>query len=440
MPHFQYKGRDTSGALVTGTLDAGDADEVASRLFGDNVTPIDIKQVVGGQSRESRRPAKAASSQDSSLKATTPKSKEKTGPRERTAGESLRTLFTKKRVEADDLIMFSRQMYRLARSGIPLDRAIKGLEASMSNLYFRKIMRTVIDKLENGQTLATAMGGFPKVFSPLFLSLVHVGENTGRLDLAFLEVSRYLELEKNTAKQVKGATRYPSFVLLAMIAAVGVVTVFVIPVFSDTFDRLGADLPWQTVVLIETSNFVINYWPYIGAAVGAYVFSFISWIGTPGGREKWDQRKMRMPLAGPVFEKVALARFSRTLSMVLKAGLPIVQGLNVVSGAVGNQYIGKKVRKMRDGVERGEALHRTAIKSRMFTPLVLQMIAVGEETGALDELLLEVAEFYDAEVEYDLKSMSDAIEPILISFIAGLVLILALGVFLPIWDLNSAVQ
>ncbi len=444
MPHFHYKGRDNTGALVTGTLDAGDADEVASRLFGDNVTPIDITQVSGGQSRETRRtakPSKKEAANDSSLKsANVSKAKPAAGPRARTTGENLRTLFSKKRVEVDDLIMFSRQMYRLARSGIPLDRAIKGLEASLTNLYFRRILRTIIDKLENGQTLATAMGGFPKVFSQLFLSLVHVGENTGRLDLAFLEISRYLDLEKNTAKQVKGATRYPSFVLLAMIAAVGIVTVFVIPVFSDTFDRLGADLPWQTLVLINTSDFVINYWPYMAAAVGAYIFSFVSWIGTDNGREKWDQRKMRMPLAGPVFEKVALARFSRTLSMVLKAGLPIVQGLNVVSGAVGNRYIGKKVRKMRDGVERGEALHRTAVKSRMFTPLVLQMIAVGEETGALDELLLEVAEFYDAEVEYDLKSMSDAIEPILISFIAGLVLILALGVFLPIWDLNTAVQ
>lgn len=442
MPYFEYKGRDASGALVTGTLDAGSADEVASRLFGDSVTPIDITQTVRGAPASDRGARKKQDDARAKAKELDREKKDKAAESTRSTStrENLNTLFTKKRVEDDDLIMFARQMYSLTKSGLPLDRSIKGLERSLSNPYFRKILRHVIDSLENGQTLATALGNYPKVFSQLFLSLVHVGENTGRLDLAFKEISRYLELEKSTRKQVKGATRYPSFVLLAMIAAVGVVTVFVIPVFSSTFERLGADLPWQTVVLIKSSDFVINYWPYLGAAVGAYIFSFISWVGTDSGRTKWDERKMNLPLAGKVFKKVALARFARSLSMVLAAGLPIVQGLGVVSGAVGNSYVAKKVNKMRAGVERGESLHRTAVKSRMFTPLVLQMIAVGEETGQVDELLNEVAEFYDAEVEYEIKSMSDAIEPIMISFIAGLVLILALGVFLPIWDLNSAIQ
>lgn len=442
MPYFEYRGRDASGALVTGTLDAGSADEAASRLFGDSVTPIDITQTVRGNADTTTKKkavdSRARAKERELAKEKKAKSKATTQPP--STRDNLVGLFTKKRVEEDDLIMFARQMHSLTKSGLPLDRSIKGLERSLSNPYFRQILRHVIDSLENGQPLATALGNYPKVFSQLFLSLVHVGENTGRLDLAFKEVSRYLELEKSTRKQVKGATRYPSFVLLAMIAAVGVVTVFVIPVFSSTFDRLGADLPWQTVVLINSSDFVINYWPYLLAAVGAYLFSFMSWIGTDSGRTKWDERKMNMPLAGKVFKKVALARFARSLSMVLAAGLPVVQGLTVVSGAVGNSYVAKKVNKMRAGVERGESLHRTAVKSRMFTPLVLQMIAVGEETGTVDELLNEVAEFYDAEVEYEIKSMSDAIEPIMISFIAGLVLILALGVFLPIWDLNTAIQ
>ena len=423
-------------------MDASDADEAASRLFGESVTPIDITQVVRNAADATLKKKKDAQQAKGRAKELEREKQQKAQSKKRAVStkESLRTFFSKKKIEEDDMIMFARQMYSLQRSGLPLDRSLKGLEASLTNLYFRKVLRNVIDNIENGQSLATAMGAHPNVFSQLFLSLIHVGENTGRLDLAFKEISKYLELEKNTKKQVKGATRYPSFVLLAMVAAVGVVTVFVIPVFSETFERLGADLPWQTVVLINTSDFVINYWPYLGAAIGAYVFSFFSWIGTPNGRNKWDQRKMAMPLAGPVFKKVALGRFARTLSMVLKAGLPVVQGLNVVSGAVGNAYVAKKVNKMREGVERGETLHRAAVKSRMFPPLILQMIAVGEETGTVDELLNEVAEFYDAEIEYEIKSMSDAIEPILISFIAGLVLILALGVFLPIWDLNTAIQ
>ena len=418
MPNFEYSGRDSSGGLVTGTIDAGNADEVATQLFGQNVTPVDIKQVAR-------------------KRATT---KKRAGAESRSTIENINAILAKNRVETDDLIMFARQMHSLTKAGLPLDRAMKGLEASLSNPLFKSVLQDVIDGLENGQSLATAMGGHPKTFSDLFLSLIHVGENTGRLDLAFQEIGRYLELEKNTRKQVKSATRYPMFVIAAMIAALAVITVFVIPVFSQTFDRLGAELPWQTVVLINTSDFVVNYWPFLlGTAVVSF-FWFRYWVNTEKGRLSWDRRKMRFPLAGPVFEKVALGRFSRTLAMVLKAGLPIVQGLNVVAGAVGNAYVSRNVTRMRESVERGESLQRTAVNSKMFTPLVLQMISVGEETGAVDELLAEVAEFYDAEVEYDLKQMSDAIEPILISFIAGLVLILALGVFLPIWDLNTAVR
>ncbi|MCI5107509.1 MAG: type II secretion system F family protein [Pseudomonadales bacterium] len=419
MPHFEYSGRDRSGALVTGTVNAGSSDEAAAQLFGDSVTPIEIREVARQRERQ-----RASSGMD----------------RNASTMENLNAFLANKKVEVDDLIMFARQMHSLTRAGLPLDRAMKGLEASLNNQFFKSVLQDIIDGLENGQSLASAMGHHPKVFSQLFLSLVHVGENTGRLDLAFKEIGRYLELEKNTRKQVKSATRYPLFVISAMAAALAVITVFVIPVFSETFDRLGADLPWQTVILINTSDFVINYWPVILMAILGSFFWFRYWVKTESGRLSWDRRKLRLPLAGPVFEKVALARFSRTLGLVLNAGLPIVQGLNVVAGAVGNAYISDNVNKMREGVERGESLHRTAVNSQMFTPLVLQMISVGEETGAVDELLNEVAEFYDAEVEYDLKQMSDAIEPILISFIAGLVLILALGVFLPIWDLNTAVQ
>jgi len=418
MPHFEYSGRDGSGALISGSLDAASADEAAARLFGDNVTPIEIHEV--------RRRARAAGARQ--------------GDRGTSANDALREFFTGERIGVDEQIMFARQMYSLTKAGLPLDRAIKGLQASLSNMRFRRILGEVVESLENGQTLASALGRHPKIFSRLFLALVHVGENTGRLDLAFQEIGRYLALEKTTRKQVKSATRYPMFVMGAMAVALAVITVFVIPVFSSTFDRLGAELPWQTVVLIETSDFVVTFWPLILAAIGGAVFAFVSWVRTERGRLSWDRRKMRLPLAGPVFEKVALGRFARTFSMVMRAGLPIVQGLNVVAGAVGNAWVAKNVTGMREGVERGESLHRTAQHSGMFTPLVLQMIAVGEETGAVDELLGEVAEFYDAEVEYDLKQMSDAIEPILIVFIAGLVLILALGVFLPIWDLNTAVN
>lgn len=422
MPNFQYSGRDRSGALVSGRIDAGSPDDVAALLFGDNVTPIEIEEVAKPKTKQTGNRSKSTSEPES------------------TTRENIRAFLGGSRVEIEDLIIFSRQMFSLTKAGLPLDKAMKGLEASLTNEAFSKVLKDVIVGLENGMNLASALGRHPRVFSQLFLSLIHVGENTGQLDLAFREVGKYLELEKKTKQQVKSATRYPLFVICAIAAALAVITMFVIPVFAETFARLGADLPWQTVVLINTSDFVVNYWPFILLLFFGSFVMFTRWVNSDNGRLKWDEKKLKLPLAGPVFTRVSLARFARTFGMVMQAGVPIVQGLNVVAGAVGNAYIARNIEKMREGVERGESLHRTAVQSRMFSPLVLQMISVGEETGTVDELLAEVADFYDAEVEYDLKKLSDSIEPILITFIAGLVLILALGVFLPIWDLNTAVQ
>lgn len=421
MAFFEYSGRDRSGSLVSGSMDAGSADDVASSLFGDAITPINIKEISRKKNVEKSRFEQA---RKESL----------------TTSEKFTIFMGGAKVDIDELIVFSRQMYSLTKAGLPLDRSIKGLESSMKNPAFRKILRDILASLESGTNLAGALGRHPRVFSQLFLSLVHVGENTGRLELSFLEIGRYLELEKKTKQKVKSATRYPLFVLLAMAAALAVITVFVIPVFKTAFDSFGADLPWQTQILIDTSDFVVNYWPIILLVVFGGISGFITYKNTEKGRLKWDEKKLKLPIAGGVLERIALARFARAFSLVMAAGLPIVQGLIVVAGAVGNSWVAKHIDKMREGVERGESLHVTATRSGMFSPLVLQMIAVGEESGTVDELLAEVADFYDSEVEYDIDRLGDSIEPILIIFIAGLVLILALGVFLPIWDLNSAVN
>lgn len=423
MPQFKYSGRDNSGALISGSIVAPSADDVAAQLFGERITPIEISE----SKRKAEKDKKKAE-------------KKSYVPDDATTMERINAFLAGNKVEVDELIMFSRQMYSLTKAGLPLDRAIKGLEASLKNPVFKHVLRDVLSALEGGTSLASALGRHPKVFSELFLSLVHVGENTGRLELAFLEIGKYLELEKSTKKKVKSATRYPIFVLVAMAAALAVITVFVIPVFSDAFDSFGAELPWQTQALMNTSDFVLNYWPFILLGIFGSIAGFISYTNSEKGRLLWDRKKLGFPVFGHVLERIALGRFARSFSMVMSAGLPIVQGLIVVSGAVGNAYIAKNVQKMREGVERGESLYITAANTEMFSPLVLQMISVGEETGMVDELLAEVADFYDAEVEYDIDKLGDSIEPILIVFIAGLVLILALGVFLPIWDLNTAVN
>ena len=249
-----------------------------------------------------------------------------------------------------------------------------------------------------------------------------------------------MEIERNTDKQLKSATRYPMFVLMAMAGALAVVTVFVIPAFSGVFSKMGADLPWQTKALIATSDFAVNFWPVILSLIVIGYGSFQYWTKTAKGGLIWDQLRLKMPLVGSIFERIALARFAKTFAILGRSGVPIVTALNVVADVVGNKYIGKQVSGMGGGVARGESLYLTAQRSEIFLPLVLQMIAVGEESGSLPDLLDEVSDFYDGEVEYDLSRLTASIEPILIMFIAVLVLILALGVFLPIWDLGAAAR
>jgi len=436
MPTFEYRARKSSGVLVTGALDGETVDDVAGALFGQNITPIEIKRSGGSASRGA---AKTAASGTAKASPSAPQSSSsRFANPELSALGKINSFLAGKKIAINELIIFARQMQSLTKAGLPLDRALNGLQASMKNMAFKSVLQNVLQGLEGGLDLATSLGRHPKIFSPLFLSLVSVGENTGRLDMAFQQIGKYLELEKNTAKQVKSATRYPLFVVVTIAVALAVITIFVIPAFADTFRRLGADLPTETRILIGISNFAVAWWPHMLGSILALILAVRSWIKTPNGRLIWDHRKMQLPLAGSVFEQIALARFTRAFAMILKAGVPIVHGMSVVAGAVGNAWIGKRILVMQEGVTRGESLFRTASNSGMFTPLILQMISVGEESGTIDELMAEVADFYDQEVEYNIKRLSEAIEPILIVVIAGMVLVLALGVFLPIWDLSAA--
>jgi MSHA biogenesis protein MshG len=406
MASFAYRGRSADGTAVNGRIEAANLDAAVEQLFGNRITPLEIKEAED-----------------------TP-----------TGEINLRQIFASNRITEVERITFSRQMHNLTKAGLPLDRAIRGLEASLTNPAFKRVLREVISSLERGNTLAESLAQHPRVFNDLFVSLVRVGENTGRLDLAFADLAKYIEIERTTDKQLKSATRYPTFVLAAMAGAIAVITVFVIPAFSGVFDKLGADLPWQTRALIITSDFAVGYWPLILSLLVVGFGGFRYWIASPLGAVRWDRIKIRLPLVGSIFERIALARFAKTFAIMGRSGVPVVRSLNVVSEVVGNKYIGSKIAGMSGGVTRGESLYLTAQRSGIFLPLVLQMIAVGEESGNLPDLLDEVSDFYDGEIEYDLNRLTESIEPILIIFIAILVLILALGVFLPIWDFAGAAR
>ena len=403
MPKFAYSGRNAEGQLVEGELDSGSAGGAAGDLAQKGITATSIK------------PVQSSSSQN-----------------------VLEIELWPKKVTLDELIIFCRQMYALTKAGIPIIRAMKGLADSTRSKKLSETLFEITDKLESGVSMAAAMQNQTNVFSELFVAMIHVGENTGRLEEAFKTLSENLEMERDTRKRVKQATRYPTMVMIAIGIALAVVNMLVIPQFDSVFKKFGADLPLPTQVLVATSNFFLNYWWVVLLLIALAIHVFRRWVQTDAGKLKWDRKKMNFPIVGVLYEQVTLARFTRNFAMMLSAGVPLIQALAVSAEAAGNAYVGQQIKDMKSSIERGESLLRAARQSEIFTPLVLQMISVGEETGSLDNLLLEVADFYDEEADYSLKRLSDSIEPILIVAMGGIVLVLALGVFLPIWDLGSA--
>jgi MSHA biogenesis protein MshG len=268
--------------------------------------------------------------------------------------------------------------------------------------------------------------------------MVRVGEMTGRLEEVFLRLFDHMEFDRDMRDRVKTAMRYPTFVIVAMIAAMVVVNVFVIPQFEKVFKSFHAELPLMTRILIATSRFTVDYWPVMAGVALAAFFGFRAWTRTVPGRLTWDRYKLRFPIAGKIIHKATMARFARSFALSIRSGVPIVQALTVVAQTADNAYLTLRLDQMRDGVERGESILRTATNAQVFTPVVLQMIAVGEESGSLDDLMDEIAQMYEREVDYELKTLSSQIEPILITFLGAMVLVLALGIFLPIWDLGKA--
>ncbi len=408
MPHFAYKGRNARGELLQGVLEGADAGAVADQLFGTGVTPIDIV------------PSRRAASNGAA------------------GGEGGWQRLFEKKVGPIDVQLFSRQIYTLLKSGVPLMRGLAGLQESATSPTFARVIKDLRESLDAGRELSSAMRRHPRVFTPFYLAMVRVGEMTGRLEEVFLRLFDHLEFDRSMRERVKSATRYPSFVLIAMVAAIVIVNVFVIPQFVKVFTSMHVALPLMTRVLIATSSFTVAYWPAMLACAAGAFFGVRAWAATPKGRYTWDQYKLRLPIAGKIILKGTMARFARSFALSMKSGVPIVQALTVVAQTVDNAYLSARVEQMRDGVERGESILRTATAAGVFTPIVMQMIAVGEETGTLDELMDEIAAMYEREVDYELKTLSAQIEPIMISFLGAMVLVLALGIFLPIWDLGQA--
>ncbi len=406
MASFQYVGRNNQQEEVSGVVDADTTAQAVQQLAALGIAATDVTERAV---RDDRR-----------------------------SGESWLDRMQAPAITGDDVILFSRQMYTLQRSNVPILRAFAGLQESTGNASFAHMLADVRASLDQGRELSVALARHPKVFSAFYLAMVRVGEVSGRLGEVFSRLFEHLEFEKDVQAQIRAALRYPLTVMVAVSVALIILNIFVIPVFAGVFAGFNAKLPFMTRFLIAFSAWTVKWWPFLLAGTVGGVWAIRAYVATSAGRYAWDRVKLQLPIIGDIVLKATLARFARSFSLASKSGIPVLQALTIVSKTVDNAYIARHIENMREGIERGDSLYRCAAQSGVFTPVVLQMIAVGEETGEIDSLLAEIAGMYERETAYAIRGLSAKIEPLLLSIMALLVLVLALGVFMPMWSLGQA--
>lgn len=409
MPEFQYTARDARGQSITGRRNALSAEDLAQQLQSESITPIEIKRA-----------------------------KKEEGSRKGSAW--LNVQLSKEKVPQEEMQMLCRQMYTILKAGVPIGIGVARIAETTRDKLLALTLQKVLINLNQGRSLHQTLVQYPNIFSAFFVNLVKVGETTGKLDQVFLYLAEYIELEVETKKKIKSALRYPILVVTAGIVALIIINIFVIPAFANLFASFQGTLPLPTRMLIATSHFFTHYWYILLLAVVIAVVLFSSYIHSPNGRIVWARVLLKIPIIGWLIHRAILARFTRLYALALRAGISAVEGIEMVGESSGNAYISQKIGVVAGLVARGNSIASSISQTQLFPPLVTQMIALGEETGTIENLLDDVADFYQREVDYDLARLSDAIEPILLVVMAGLILILALGVFLPMWDLASQMK
>lgn len=401
MPLYRYRARDNDGALFAGTMEAVRKEGVADQLSGMGYIPVLI---------EEQAPS-------------------------RLSGIDLNALFTK--VTPQDLIVFSRQLATLMSAGIPFIQGLLTLEKQSENPRLKAAISQVRRDVEGGSSFSDALARHPKIFSKLYVSMIRAGEAAGILDEILNRLALLAEHEAETRERVKTAVRYPMIVVIAISGAFAFLVTFVIPKFAAIFAQFKTALPLPTRILININYVVQHYWYLIIIGIALLVGGVIWYLRTPGGRWQWDRLKLKLPVFGLLFQKVALSRFARIFSAMQKSGLSMMLTLEIAGETVGNVVISRVMEKMGDSLRDGKGLTAPMETSGLFPPLVIQMMSVGEETGQLDTMLNKVSDYYDTDVEYALRNLSTMIEPILLLFVGGMVLFLALGIFLPMWNMMS---
>lgn len=397
MPTFAYTFRDAMGTVRSGTSEAESAEILRKRLQEQGFTVTEVRQI------RAQRPGGGWG-----------------------------------RVKLSDLAIFCRQFSTMQDAGVSIVRSLDVLGQQTQSPKLRRIIMDVQAEVEAGQTLSKAMSKYPNVFSNLFIGLIRAGEVGGVLEESLQRLASFMEADVALRRKVRAAMTYPTIVVIAALAIVIGLVTFILPKFFDVFKDLGIkEFPVMTQMLIDFSNFLTSRWYVMIAIVVLVVIAFRMFVRTRIGRRLYDRLKLKLPVFGPLNHKIALARFSRTLSTLLSSGVPILQALETVAGTVANEIIAEAVMEARARIREGDRIGPPLEKSGMFPPMVVHMISIGEESGALDQMLSKVADFYESEVESTLQSLTSAIEPVLIVLLGGMVGFIVISLLLP---LITAVQ
>ena len=400
MTIYNYEGRNQNGKKVRGSLDADKAGDVADFLKTKNIIPVAI--VASKQKRK--------------------------------ADNYLRGLISGK-VKIKEVLNFSRQMATLINAGVPIIKSVKQLLLSAKTRGMRQTLSGVMEGIESGKSLAATLNGYPKVFSPIFVNLIEVGENIGHLDDVFSELTDFLQTRIDNHKRLMAAIRYPMIVIISVCIAMLLMNIFVVPKFAALFSSFSTKLPLPTRALIATSNFILNHWLFLLLVLIGSCIAISYLLSIRKIRFFWDKYKLKFPVLGYLQQRIILAQFTKTLSMILHSGVSMLKGIVLGANAAENTYIAWQIILMRDAIDRGESFSQAATMSDLFDGSTLQMMEVGEETGRLDEMLVKVAEIHEKEVDYQLKNLSVLLEPMLLVIVGVMVALLALAIYLPMWDI-----
>ncbi len=345
-----------------------------------------------------------------------------------------------KRVNKQEVNTFTRQLYALQKAGLPLLSSLEAISQQTRNKYFKLVIMDISARIRSGSSFSDSMKGYNKIFDPVYVSMIRAAESSGSMVEILDKLSSLIEQEIDTRARIKAATRYPSMAFFVLCLGFLVVVVFVIPRFAVIYSQFNTALPLPTRILIQVNLLIQRFWYLFLSALTLVVVVFRYWIVSRSGRPVWDDFKLKIPILGELLTMLIMSRFARITALLIKSGVPILEVLDLVSSTSGNIIISRAIVSIKESVNQGRGLSEPMKVSGLFPPMVVQMVGVGEQTGKIDELLLNVADFYDRESGYLIKNLSAYIEPVLIFVLAFMVLLMALAVFLPMWNLIKLFQ